>query len=140
MADYKKSPQTVWDSYVKPGAADQIDLSEGGDSSLLQDWMAAGADQQLLATQGKSLCDRLRVHVKRELNGAVLPNFIVNGDVKQQLGIIDIAPLKKEVLDTAEKYNGQIERAVAKWKKLQPQFWTPLDESLQAIIRYVNAN
>lgn len=140
MADYKKSPQVVWDTYVKNGAADQIDISNSNDHSLFQDWMAAGANPQLLATQGKSLCDRLRSHVENDLKGDILRKFIANADVKRQLGIIDISPLKKEVLDTAEKYNGQIERAVAKWKKLQPQFWTPLDESLQAIIHYVNAN
>jgi hypothetical protein len=140
MADYKKSPQVIWDTYVKHGAPDQIDISNSNDHSLFQDWMAAGGDQQLLAAQGKSLSDRLRDHVENDLKGEVVRKFIANADVKRQLGIIDLAGLKKDVLDTAEKYNGQIERAVAKWKKLQPQFWTPLDESLQAIIRYVNAN
>jgi hypothetical protein len=87
-----------------------------------------------------ALCDKLRAHVRNDLDGDVIRKFIASADVRRQFGIIDLAPLKKDVLDTAEKYNGQIERAVAKWKKLQPPFWTPLDESLQAIIRYVNAN
>ncbi len=140
MADYKKSPQATWDTYVKHGAKDQIDVSNSMDNSLFQDWMDAGADPQKLAAQGQSLCDRLRKHVAHDLNGEIIRKFIASTDVKRQLGIVDTAALKQEVRDTAEKYNGQIERAVAKWKKLQPQFWTPLDESLQAIISYVNAN
>ena len=140
MADYKKPPQAVWDTYVKNGSKDQIDISNSLDGSLFQDWMAAGPNPQTLAAQGKSLCDRLRTHVENDLKNEVLRKFKASADVKRQLGIIDLAPLKKEVRDTAEKYNGQIERAVAKWRKLQPQFWTPLDESLQAIISYVNAN
>jgi hypothetical protein len=140
MADYKKSPLVVWDTYVKHGAAEQIDISNSNDHSLFQDWMAAGANPQTLAAQGKTLCTRLREHVENDLNGEVTRKFKANADVKRQLGIVDIAALKQEVRDTAEKYNQQIERAVAKWKKLQPQFWTPLDESLQAIISFVNAN
>ncbi len=140
MADYKKSPQDVWNTYVKHGAPDQIDISNSLVVGLFDEWMAAGADQQLLAAQGRNLCNKLRDHVHNDLKGEILRKFTVSTDVKHLLGVIDLAPLKQEVRETAEKYNGQIERAVAKWKKLTPQFWTPLDESLQAIISYVNAN
>jgi hypothetical protein len=130
MADYEKSPHVVWDTYVKNGAPEQIDISNSNDHSLFQDWMAAGADPQTLAAQGKALCTRLRTHVEYDLNNEVMRKFKANADVKRQLGIVDTAALKQEVRDTAEKYNQQIERAVAKWRKLQPPLWTPLDESL----------
>jgi len=138
MADYKKSPQATWDTYVNHGAPHQIDISE--DHNLFDNWMAAGADAQLLAAQGKSLCDRLRVHVENDLKGEIVRKFKIDPNVKVQMGITDLTALKKDVRDTAEKYKGQIEQAVAKWKKLQPQFWTPLHESLEAIDQYVKAN
>lgn len=140
MADYKKPPQAVWDTYVKHGAAEQIDISNSNIVGLFDDWMAAGQDPDKLAREGNDLRTRLRQHVENDLKGEILRKFKASTDVKHLLGIVDTSGLKQEVLDTAEKYNGQIERAVAKWKKLTPQFWTPLDESLQAIIGFVNAN
>jgi len=140
MADYKKSPQFVWDTYVKNGAKDQIEIAHSPIGGLFDDWMAAGPNPQTLATEGRALCDKLRQHVESDLKGEILRKFMANAQVKRELGISDTAALKKEVLDTAEKYNQQIERAVNKWKKLTPQFWTPLDESLQAIMRFVGAN
>lgn len=137
MADYQKPAQFVWDTYVKHGAKFQIDISN--DTTLFDDWMAAGADPQLLATQGASLCSRMRTHLTNDIN-EIVRKFTVNNDVKRKLGIVDLSDLKQEVLDTAKKYNGQIESAVAKWKKLEPQFWVPLDDSLQSIMAFIHTN
>ena len=47
-----------------------------------------------------------------------------------------VAALKKEVSDTAKKYDQQIQDAVDKWSQLKPQFWRPLDDALEQIKLY----
>jgi DnaJ-domain-containing protein 1 len=139
MKDYKNSPQEVWDQYVKSGAKDQLDLST--DPGLEDDWKNAARDPQTLARQGKGLIDRLRSHVKHELERDVVMKLVGDAAAMKALGFVPkatIEDLKKEVRETAKKYNGQIDRAVKKWKNLKPQFWQPLDEALQEIVRYVD--
>lgn len=138
MRDHKLAPQAVYDQYVEEGAKDQIDLAYNAD--LQKDWQEA-VQNQTLATTGKKLIERLRDHAKFTLESDMVRKFVADEAAMKNLGFVSrltLVALKKEVRDTAAKYDQQIVSAAKKWKNLEPQFWLPLDETLQAIMNYVD--
>jgi hypothetical protein len=137
MKDYKKSAAEIWNEYVKVGSKNWIDASETG--TLQTDWEDAAGDPNTLNAQGPKLINRLRDHVHGELNNSVVQPMGSDPTVLKNLGFVPsatIAALKKEVSDTAKKYDEQIQGAVNKWSKLKPQFWRPLDDALEQIKLY----
>jgi hypothetical protein len=136
MRDYKKSAAEIWNEYVKDGSPSWIDVSVDG--TLQKDWRDAAKDPNALQAQGAGLINRLRDHVRGELND-VTDKLERDPTALKNLGFVPppaLAALKKEVSDTAKKYDGEIQSAVNKWSKLKPQFWRPLDDALEQIKLY----
>jgi hypothetical protein len=136
MKDYKKSAADIWNEYVKVGSPNWIDVSVDG--ALQKDWQDAAGDPDTLNSLGPKLINRLRDHVHNELND-VTDKLERDPTASKNLGFVPsstVAALKKEVGDTAKKYDQQIQDAVDKWSKLKPQFWRPLDGALEQIKLY----
>src|SRR5262245_9659824 len=134
LQGYKKPPDVVLDQYVNDQSADAFDFS--ADEKLQRDWQAAAGDPATLAREGKSLVERLRVHVKAELERDKVTLFKKDAAAMKNLGIVAPVPLQalaREVMETAVKYDGEIQTAVNKWSRLKPQFWRPLDDALEEI-------
>jgi len=142
MRDHKLAPQAVYDQYVQDGAKDQIDLATLN-QALLDDWEEAVKNPQTLTANGKKLIERLRDQAKFDLEQDMVRKMVADQAAMKNLGFVlkpTVDALKKEVRDTAKKYDEQINSAAKRWKDLKPQFWQPLDDTLQAIMTYVDAH
>jgi len=136
LVDYKKSPDQIYSTYVMDRAPQELDF--GLDPGLKDDWDTAHQNQTL-GNQGSSLANRLRDHVKVDLEGDMIRKFKADPAVNKKLGIVPgatLLKLKAVVLNTATKYEGQINKAKKRWSKHQPQFWAPLETCLADIRQY----
>jgi hypothetical protein len=68
MRDYKKSPQEVYDQYVRTGTPDQIEFES--DATLGNDWAQAAQNPQTLPTQGLSHPRVVKTSVWATINSA----------------------------------------------------------------------
>lgn len=136
-ADYKQAPDSIYDTYIKDGAKKQLDFDTN--KPLRKEWEEARKSPETLQRQGRDLADRTRDHVKGELEGDLVTQFIGDDKLMEQVGFItkvQISALKKTVTETAKKYQEEIKAAKKRWSGHKPQFWTPLVDCLTTIDTY----
>jgi hypothetical protein len=138
LQGYKKSPDEIWNQYIKPNAPEWFDV--GVDERLPEQWAAAAQDPTTLAAQGPKLVQRTRDLMWNLLKTDIIPKMRNDATANKNLGLIHsdvLRALKAEIKETAKKYSQQIQSAVNKWSKLKPQFWRPLDDALEEIQLYL---
>lgn len=136
-ADYKQTPDLIYDTYIRAGAKKRLDFSTN--KQLATDWEEARKLPQTWQRLGRGLADRTRDHVKDEIEGDLITQFVSDDKVLEGLGFLSktqMAALKKSVSDTAKKYQDEIKSAKKRWKDHKPQFWTPLEDCLANIDTY----